>query len=111
MAVTLNKDKFKDYIFNIAITGESVAVNNLTGEPISCSKIKCSDCRFYENELCNYKVLLPKWCEEEVEITLSKALEILKTFSSKREETIGQKDAIIKSLEKCFPLIEKEVSK
>lgn len=42
-----NKEKFKDKIVEIACNGCSIAVDNITYEPVDCNSISCDTCLFY----------------------------------------------------------------
>lgn len=43
----LNKEKYKDKIFEIACEGEMIAFNITTKEVCSCSEVICSNCLFH----------------------------------------------------------------
>ncbi len=60
-----NKEKYAKEIVEIAITGHSsFAVNKITGEPETCSKLNCSNCAFnMTGKTCN--VLCREWAESE----------------------------------------------
>lgn len=47
-----NKEKFKDKIVDIVCSGNKIAVNKETYEPVSCNNISCFKCLSYENEGC-----------------------------------------------------------
>lgn len=43
-----NKEKFMDKIADIACNGGSIAVNNITYEPVDCNSINCDTCLFHD---------------------------------------------------------------
>lgn len=57
-----NKEKYRDEIFEIAVSGDRVAVRN--GKPVKCSTVSCGDC-----DLCgfdgNCKKATNNWMESE----------------------------------------------
>lgn len=57
-----NREKFKDYILNVAFLQDSIAVDKKTLEPCTCSDIVCSDCIAYEGH-CRNTIL--EWAESE----------------------------------------------
>lgn len=60
-----NKEKFAKEIFNIACSGDSIAITMTTNEIVSCKSIECGKCIFKveEHEECSDKI--KKWCESE----------------------------------------------
>lgn len=49
-----NKEKFAEQILDIACSGDSIAVNKVTSEPMRCHGTTCKEClfRFNDNEFC-----------------------------------------------------------
>lgn len=58
-----NKEKFKDEIVRIICNGGSIAVDNITYEPVECSSIDCVNCLFYGCDL--YSGALIEWARRE----------------------------------------------
>lgn len=42
-----NREKFAEQILDIACSGDAIAVNKVTSEPIACHGTACEDCLFY----------------------------------------------------------------
>lgn len=42
-----NREKFAEKILDIACSGDRLAVNKATLEPIVCNSLECRDCLFY----------------------------------------------------------------
>lgn len=59
----LNKEKFKDEIFEIACNGGTLALNRNTGKITSCSVIHCADCEFKLGVSCDNECRA--WCNSE----------------------------------------------
>lgn len=45
-----NKEKFKNEIVGIVCSGDNLAVNKETYEPVPCAHIPCWHCLFYQTE-------------------------------------------------------------
>lgn len=60
-----NKEKFRNEIFEIACTGDSVARNKHTGELLSCGAVTCSDCAFNTRHNSNCREACYQWMNEE----------------------------------------------
>lgn len=58
-----NKEKFKDEIVRIICNGGSIAVNNITYEPVDCNSIDCDTCLFYGCGGCSD--MLIEWARRE----------------------------------------------
>lgn len=60
-----NKEKFAKEIFNIACSGDSIAITMTNNEIVPCKSIECGKCIFKveEHEECSDKI--KKWCESE----------------------------------------------
>ena len=59
----LNKEKFKEEIYEIACNGSAIAVEK-NNKVSSCKALSCPECIFFNrDEPC--KVLRTKWCNEE----------------------------------------------
>lgn len=57
-----NREKFAEQILDIACSGNRLAVNKATIEPIACNSLECRDCLFY-TECC--KGVRKKWANSE----------------------------------------------
>lgn len=57
-----NREKFAEQILDIACSGNRLAVNKATIEPIACNSLECRDCLFY-TECC--KGARKKWANSE----------------------------------------------
>lgn len=57
-----NREKFAEQILDIACSGDRLAVNKATLEPIACSSLECRDCLFY-TECC--EDARKKWANSE----------------------------------------------
>lgn len=90
----LNKEKFKDEIFEIACNGGTLALNRHTGKITSCSVIHCADCEFKLGASCDNECRA--WCNseyEEPEIDWSKVPVDTPIYVT--QHLIYQKDIII----------------
>lgn len=59
-----NREKFKEQLLDIACSGNLIAVNKETGEPVSCDNINCHECKFncgYNT----YRAITEHWCKSE----------------------------------------------
>lgn len=58
-----NKEKWAKEIVEIAIKGECIAVEKISGKPVSCNDMdRCKDCLFHGRSCSGG---LKKWAEEE----------------------------------------------
>lgn len=61
-----NKEKFRDEIFEIACTGDSVAMNKHTGKLVSCGYTACKYCAFNDYDTAeNCRDACYRWMNEE----------------------------------------------
>lgn len=60
-----NKEKFRDEIFEIACTGDSVAMNKRTGKLVPCGHTSCNDCAFNYDDEEDCKGACYRWVNEE----------------------------------------------
>lgn len=60
-----NREKFAEQILDIACSGDSIAVNKVTSEPMRCHGTACKEClfEFNNNEFC--RDLRKKWANSE----------------------------------------------
>lgn len=60
-----NREKFAEKILDIACSGDAIAVNKVTLEPIACHGTACEEClfNFIDNELCRNR--RKKWANSE----------------------------------------------
>lgn len=60
-----NREKFAEQILDIACSGDAIAVNKVTLEPIACHGTACEEClfNFNGNELCRNR--RKKWANSE----------------------------------------------
>lgn len=56
-----NKDYFKDQIFDILCSGDSIAVNKSTGEPFTCDCKSCANCTFLRNDRTSKSCAFDDW--------------------------------------------------
>lgn len=65
----LNKEKYKDEIFEIACSGNMLALNKHTRKLENCSELSCTDCSFDLNNhwgrCSNCSEMCYKWCNSE----------------------------------------------
>lgn len=59
-----NREKFKEQLFDIVCSGNRIAVNKKTGEPVCCETILCSDCEF-NRCFGPCKMTIEHWCNSE----------------------------------------------
>lgn len=70
----LNKEKFKDEIFEIACTGNAIAVTK-SGRLLECNDCSCADCAFNNGSNMSCSDMRKEWCNsayEKSEIDWSK---------------------------------------
>lgn len=58
-----NREKFKDEIVDIACKGGTIAVDNITYEPVDCNSIWCDTCLF--NDCVDCSDMLIEWMGRE----------------------------------------------
>lgn len=58
-----NREKFAEQILDIACSGNSLAVNKTTLEPIACRKLVCEDCLFNTHGYCRDEA--DRWANSE----------------------------------------------
>lgn len=60
-----NRDKFAEQILDIAYSGDAIAVNKVTSEPIACHGTACEEClfNFNDDEFCRDR--RKKWANSE----------------------------------------------
>lgn len=58
-----NKEKFKNEIVDIVCNGGSIAVDNITYEPVDCNTVDCGTCLFYGCGVCSD--VLIEWARRE----------------------------------------------
>lgn len=59
-----NREKYAEKILEIACSGNIIAVNKETGEPVRCDTINCHECKFHR---CygTCKMPIEHWCKSE----------------------------------------------
>lgn len=60
-----NREKFAEQILDIACSGNSLAVNKTTLEPIACYELECEDCLFNTHSYVYYGDKTEKWANSE----------------------------------------------
>lgn len=60
----LNKEKFKEEIFDIACTGDSIAVTK-SGNLLGCEDCSCRNCAFNSDSDINCRDMCKDWCNSE----------------------------------------------
>lgn len=60
-----NREKFAEQILDIVCSGNSLAVNKTTLEPIACGKSECKDCLFNVSDVMSCGNKRIKWANSE----------------------------------------------
>lgn len=59
-----NREKYAEQILDIACSGNRIAVNEKTGEPVECDTFNCHECEF-NRYFGTCKMHIEHWCETE----------------------------------------------